>query len=115
MARVLVVEDEPSIAGIIRFKLDREGHVVRCEPACAAAGEAAAAFEPDLVLLDAAAEGDAMAALDGLRARWPVLVLTDLGDAVTPELALRRGAVATLRKPFKPTVLARTVAQLVRG
>jgi DNA-binding response OmpR family regulator len=31
MARVLLVEDEPNIASIIVFKLEREGHQVRWE------------------------------------------------------------------------------------
>jgi two-component system response regulator VicR len=114
MGRVLLLEDEPSIAGIIRFKLGREGHEVRWELSAVAAEAAAGAFGPDLVVLDAAIEGDALAVLDRLRRRCPVLVLTDLGDAETPALALGRGAATTVRKPFKPTVLARTVAQLLR-
>src|SRR2546429_681319 len=36
MARVLLVEDEPNIASIIVFKLDREGHQVRWESSASA-------------------------------------------------------------------------------
>jgi DNA-binding response OmpR family regulator len=37
MARVLLVEDEPNIASIIVFKLEREGHQVRWESSALAA------------------------------------------------------------------------------
>jgi CheY-like chemotaxis protein len=47
MARVLLVEDEPNIASIIVFKLEREGHEVRWE-ASALAVAAAARMRPGL-------------------------------------------------------------------
>jgi len=52
MARVLLVEDEPNIASIIVFKLEREGHQVRWESSASTVLDAAAATAPDLVLLD---------------------------------------------------------------
>src|SRR5438105_8484458 len=119
MARVLVVEDEPNIAGIITFKLLREGHEVRCESDPETAAAAALVFQPDAVVLDMAV-GDGLAdepyALIGrLSDRCPVLALAELRDDGAAAQAVRRGAASVIEKPFKPTVLARAVAGLVEA
>ena len=114
MARVLLIEDEPNIASIIVFKLEREGHVVRWEGAAPAVPAAAAEFNPELVLLDSSLpDGDAFALLSALAGPRPVVMMTEFRDSATPDRARREGAVATVEKPFKPTQLARLVAQLV--
>jgi DNA-binding response OmpR family regulator len=114
MARVLLVEDEPNIASIIVFKLEREGHQVRWEANASAVPAAAATTQPELVLLDSSLpDGDPFALLALLAARGPVVMMTEFRDTVTPERARAAGAVATVQKPFKPTQLARLVAQLV--
>ena len=114
MARVLLVEDEPNIASIIVFKLEREGHQVRWEASAAAVPAAAAAIDPELVLLDSSLpDGDAFVLLGQLAQRSPVVVMTEFRDTVIPPRARAAGAVATVEKPFKPTQLARLVAQLV--
>jgi DNA-binding response OmpR family regulator len=112
VARVLVVEDEPNIAGIIVFKLEREGHEV-----CAVTTAAQALstdFEPELVLLDSSLD-DA----DGVelvpRFACPVVVMTEFRDELTPRRALALGARRTVGKPFKPTVLARVVSEVAGG
>jgi DNA-binding response OmpR family regulator len=113
VARVLVVEDEPNIGGIIVFKLEREGHEVRWERDAASVATAAG-FDAQLVLLDSTLpDGDAIDLIPGLVVRSPVVVLTEFRDTATPARALAAGAVATVGKPFKPTQLARVVAQLV--
>jgi two-component system response regulator VicR len=114
MARVLLVEDEPNIASIIVFKLEREGHQVRWEPSASHVPAAADASQPELVLLDSSLpDGDAFVLLSMLAERSPVVMMTEFRDTVTPERARAAGAVATVEKPFKPTQLARLVAQLV--
>jgi DNA-binding response OmpR family regulator len=114
MARVLLIEDEPNIASIIVFKLEREGHTVRCEASASAVPAAAADFVPELVLLDSTLpDGDAFALLTALAPATPVVMLTEFRDSGAPARARREGAVATVEKPFKPTQLARLVAQLV--
>lgn len=102
MARVLLVEDEPDIARIITFKLEREGHEVRQDDA--------GGFAPDLALVDAGLDADLQDVVDRMRQRCAVVVLTDARDRRTPA-----GAAATVRKPFKPTVLARLVRDLTSG
>jgi DNA-binding response OmpR family regulator len=114
MARVLLVEDEPNIASIIVFKLEREGHQVRWESSAQAVLGAAATVRPDLVLLDSSLpDGDAFALLAMLVTHHPVVMMTEFRDTTTPQQARLAGAVATVEKPFKPTQLARLVAQLV--
>ncbi|HEY8739212.1 MAG TPA: response regulator [Candidatus Dormibacteraeota bacterium] len=113
MARVLVLEDEPNIAEIIRYKLHREGHDVTLVETAAAAREAGLGW--DMVLLDSSLPGeDALALLLELQAVLPVAVMTESRDEHTPDIAIAMGAAAVVRKPFKPTVLARLVAELAR-
>jgi len=49
--RVLIVDDDPSSAGVLKNLLEREGYVVDGESRGEGAFEAVVAFEPDLVLL----------------------------------------------------------------
>src|SRR5712691_7209198 len=114
MARVLLVEDEPNIASIIVFKLEREGHQVRWESSAIAVPAAAEATQPEIVLLDSSLpDGDPFTLLTVLAERSPVVMMTEFRDTITPQRARAAGAVATVEKPFKPTQLARLVAQLV--
>ena len=111
MARVLLVEDEPNIAGIILYKLRREGHLVTHVETAAAAREQVPSW--DVVLLDTSLPGeDALALLDELRGACPVAVMTESLDETTPDAGMRMGATAVVRKPFKPTLLARLVLEL---
>jgi DNA-binding response OmpR family regulator len=113
MARVLLVEDEPNIASIIIFKLEREGHRVAHESSASNVLAAAGSFTPDLVLLDSTLpDGDPFALLSTLAPRMPVVMMTEFRDNATPAKARSAGASATVEKPFKPTQLARLVAQL---
>jgi DNA-binding response OmpR family regulator len=114
MAEVLLVEDEPNIASIIIFKLEREGHRVRWEAGAATAVATAQLMNPDLVLLDSSLpDGDALALLPALTSARPVVMMTEFRDSVTPARARAAGAAAVVEKPFKPTQLARLVGQLV--
>ena len=110
MASLLLVEDEPSIAGIVTFKLEREGHLLHWVDEVPGAEAAADAVAPDLLLFDLEAGDERV--LGRLCARWRVLALTGSDDEDGSDRALRAGAVSTMRKPFKPTVLARVVEQL---
>jgi DNA-binding response OmpR family regulator len=97
------------VAAIVAHKLGREGHDVHCREGLED-GEAER-WGPDLILLDLEMDPD-LELLARLAAGWPVLALTVFQDERTPARALAAGAVATLGKPFKPTVLARLVGQL---
>lgn len=109
MARILILEDEPSTAGIAAGELRRGGHEVRCEERMAP--EDVAAWTPELVLLDLDTD-QAEGMLEKLAPAWPVLALTGLGDLDAHRRAASAGATATLPKPVQPTGLARLVETL---
>lgn len=116
MARILVVEDEPNISGIILFKLRREGHDVRLVEDAPGAVAAAREQASEVILLDSTLPGgDAFDILADLAAGAAIVMMTELHDATTPGRALAAGAAATVRKPFKPTVLAHLVDRLATG
>ena len=118
MARVLVIDDDPSIRQVVAFVLADEGH----EVAEAGDGEAAlAAIErghPDVIVLDMKMPGlDGWAFVERYRARYgrraPIVVLTAAQDAA--RRAAEVGAEAHLAKPFDLDELVEVVAALARG
>jgi DNA-binding response OmpR family regulator len=110
--RVLVVEDEPNIAGIILYKLRREGHEVEHATSLAAAGALLGPW--DVVLLDSSLPGeDPMSLLVEMGVRCHVAVMIESRDQTGAATAMALGAAATVRKPFKPTLLARLVLDLL--
>jgi DNA-binding response OmpR family regulator len=107
---ILIVGDEPSVARIIQFKLEREGH--RTSWLQEADGLAP---DADLVVVDSSPEIDLAAVVSRFSRTTKVLVLTELHDGAAGPLVLAHGAAAVLGKPFRPTQLARLVRQLSGG
>lgn len=104
MARLLVVDDEPSIVWALA-RLGRElGHEVVTAASAEQAFAAAAAQPPDVILLDVRLPGidglAAMARLGELCPRTPILIMTAYGDLQTAVSAVRNGAFEYLVKPF---------------
>jgi DNA-binding response OmpR family regulator len=119
-ARVLVVEDEPKVAGALRAGLEGTGFAV----CCAGDGEAGLALACsgrfDAIVLDRMLPGrDGLWLLGALRragVRAPVLVLTALNGAEERAAGLGEGADDYLAKPFAfPELLQRLRALLRRG
>lgn len=98
--RLLVVEDEDSIAIPLADGLRREGfHVERV----ANGADALAAPEPDLVLLDLRLpdmDGYAVAREMRARSRVPIIMLTARGEEVDRVVGLEIGADDYVVKPF---------------
>lgn len=122
MARILVVEDEPSIQELISVTLTRTGH----DPLRAADAETALrllqAELPDLVLLDWMLPGQSGIDLarrlraDERTRGVPIIMLTARGDEQSKVTGLETGADDYVTKPFHPTeVLARIEAVLRRS
>jgi two-component system, OmpR family, response regulator MprA len=115
--RVLVVEDDESIADVLRRTLRQEGHEVRSSGDGVEALRAAEEFVPDLVILDLGLPGlDGVEVCRRLRADSdvPILILTarsELGDRVE---GLDSGADDYLAKPFERQELLARMRALMR-
>ena len=115
--RVLVIEDDVDIAGVLRRSLDKEGYEVRIAADGEAALDEAGLFEPDAVVLDLG-----LPKLDGVevcrRLRQdgdvPILILT-ARDAVDARVeGLDSGADDYLVKPFERDELLARMRALLR-
>ena len=115
--RVLVVEDDTDIAGVLRRSLDKEGYDVRVALDGEAAIDEAGVFEPDAVVLDLG-----LPRLDGVevcrRLRddgdVPILILT-ARDALEARVeGLDSGADDYLVKPFERDELLARLRALLR-
>jgi two-component system response regulator MtrA len=115
---VLVAEDEPPIAELIRLYLRREGYGVHVEGDGAAALAAIRRLRPVAVILDIALPGmDGTEVCRTLRAEgdWtPVLFVTARDDEIDRVLGLELGADDYLTKPFSPRELVARVRSVLR-
>jgi two-component system OmpR family response regulator len=118
--RVLVVEDEPKLAGLLRQGLRRRGMGVDLAATGEEALTRASATDYDLIVLDVMLPGpDGFEVCRRLRAAevWsPTLMLTALDDVEDRIRGLDSGADDYLPKPFSfEELLARIRALLRRG
>lgn len=118
-ARVLVVDDEPTIGYVVSRYLDRAGY----ETAVAASGRdalsSAASERPDVVVLDLM-----LPDLDGLevmrrlrregRERTAIILLTARGEESDRVTGLQLGADDYVVKPFSPAELVARVDAVLR-
>ena len=116
--RILLVEDEPSIAEPFARLLAREGFDAQVAGTVARALELFAAHEPDLVLLDLnLPDGDGRDVARDLRSRSrvPIIMLTARGTETDRVVGLEIGADDYVVKPFSSAeVIARIRAVLRR-
>jgi two-component system KDP operon response regulator KdpE len=117
--RILVVDDEPQIARVLRTGLKTHGYDVRVAADGVSALETFTDWRPDLVVTDLA-----MPNLDGLElcrrlrevSQIPIIVLSVRGEEKTKVEALDAGADDYVTKPFgMDELLARVRAQLRRA
>jgi two-component system, OmpR family, response regulator len=119
LKKIMLVEDDPDILLITRLSLEvGGGYEVRVCASGAGAVQSAAAYGPDLILLDVMMPGmDGLATMDALRklpatAATPVVFFTaNTQDQVRQDL-LRRGALGVITKPVEPTALVEQVRAL---
>jgi DNA-binding response OmpR family regulator len=115
--RILVVDDDPTVAEVVARYLAREGFDVETESDGQAALDRALAAPPDLVVLDLM-----LPRLDGLEvfrrlravAPVPTIMLTARGDEEDRVAGLDLGADDYLAKPFSPRELTARVKSVLR-
>ncbi|MFD4402401.1 response regulator [Nocardia sp. NPDC058499] len=115
--RILVVDDELTIAESVAARLRAEGFTVELAHDGPAAVAAARIFEPDLVVLDIMLPGfDGLEVCRRIQAERPVpvLMLTARTDETDQLIGLGVGADDYLTKPFSLRVLTARVHALLR-
>jgi DNA-binding response OmpR family regulator len=115
--RVLVVEDDPTIADAISVRLRAEGFQVRTASDGPAAVDTAYAWQPDLLVLDVMLPGyDGLEVCRRVQAQRPVpvLMLTARDDETDMLVGLGVGADDYMTKPFSMRELAARVHALLR-
>ncbi|MBU3868406.1 response regulator transcription factor [Streptomyces sp. 4503] len=115
--RVLVVDDDPTVAEVVAGYLGRAGFAVDQAADGPGALARAAARRPDLVVLDLMLPGmDGLEVCRALRDKGPVpvIMLTARGDEEDRILGLEIGADDYVTKPFSPRELVLRVESVLR-
>jgi DNA-binding response OmpR family regulator len=120
-SRILVVDDEPNLSGLVRLLLEKtQRFEVRVENRSALALSAAREFRPAMVLLDVDMPGKDGGEVssefqrDPVLRRVPILFLTSLiSRSETGGRATMRGGMRFLAKPVNPLVLIETVDRIL--
>jgi two-component system alkaline phosphatase synthesis response regulator PhoP len=116
--RILVVDDEPSIAALLEYNLQLAGYDVRCVSDGEAVFDALGPFRPDLIVLDRM-----LPRMDGLEVcrrlrreknEVPVIMLTALHDVSDRIAGIAGGADDYMTKPFSPQELIARIGAIFR-
>src|SRR5436853_5778577 len=118
--RILLIEDEPDIAEVLQYNLEKEGFAVETARRGDSGLDAIRRDAPDLILLDLMLPG-----IDGLEltrllkrdnatARLPIVMLTARGEEVDRIVGLELGADDYISKPFSPREVVLRVKAVLR-
>jgi len=118
MSRILIIEDNATLAQGLANNLELEGHTVNIAPDAARGLGEAASYSPDLIVLDLMLpDQSGYRVLRELRDggnQAPVLILTALGDESDKVRGLRVGADDYVTKPFGLLELLARIDALLR-
>jgi two-component system alkaline phosphatase synthesis response regulator PhoP len=118
MPRILVIEDEPTIAMGLRDDLTIEGHAVDVAPDGRTGEALALERRHDLIVLDLMLpEKDGLSVCRSLRAAGiptPIIMLTAKSQDVDKVLGLELGADDYVTKPFSPRELTARISAVLR-
>jgi two-component system alkaline phosphatase synthesis response regulator PhoP len=120
MSQILVVEDDPDIAELIRHYLEKSGHAVQVLGSGGAVLAKVRGERPDLIVLDLMLPGlDGLMVCQALRsdpltAAIPIIMVTARGDEADRIAGLELGADDYVTKPFSAKELAARVSALLR-
>ena len=117
MAKILVIDDEPSILNLVTAYLNPEGYEVYTAMDGPSGLKTARAFKPDLVILDIMLPGmDGIELLSRLRreSQVYVILLTAKTEETDKIVGLSVGADDYMTKPFSPRELTARVKAALR-
>ena len=120
MSQILVVEDDPDIADLIRHYLEKSGHAVQVLGSGGAVLPKVRGERPDLIVLDLMLPGlDGLMVCQALRsdpltAAIPIIMVTARGDEADRIAGLELGADDYVTKPFSAKELVARVSALLR-
>lgn len=117
MTKIAIIEDDPAISQMYRFKFEADGNTVETAENGKLGLELIEAMKPDIILLDLMMPemtGDVM--LEKLRATsWgksiKVIILTNMGEQEIPDNVRSLGVSAVI---LKADMTPRQVAELVK-
>lgn len=116
--RLLLVEDEPDMAALLRTALEKHDFVTDCAPSIEIAIEAIETVAHDLVILDRQlGDGDGASLIAYLRKRRPnvpIVILSARGSANDRVEGLNLGADDYLPKPFEVSELVARLRAVLR-
>ncbi len=118
--RILLIEDEPDLAEVLQYNLEKEGFQVDLAPRGDTGLELVRREIPDLLLLDLMLPG-----IDGLEvtrllkrdpatAHLPIVMLTARSEEVDRIVGLELGADDYISKPFSPREVVLRVKAVLR-
>jgi len=117
--KIMVVDDEPYIARVIKFKLEQEGYTVISANDGQSGLQKIKEEKPDMVLLDVMMPGLSGYEVcqkikeDAELAGIPVVILTAKGQERDREQGLTMGASDYITKPFSPNRLLELVKNMI--
>lgn len=118
-ARILVVDDVEDNRGVLKRRLEREGHEVICASGGAEAIAIAVQGGIDIILLDVMMpEMDGYETLEKLKStshtrEIPVIMISALNDIASIVRCIENGAEDYLPKPFDPVLLRARISALL--
>lgn len=119
MAKIVLIDDEPAMRRATLRALQAGGHMVDAYENGLAAIEHLAREAPDLLITDIfmpEMEGlETIRRVRALRPELPIVAMSGfaLGDGNYLQIAEKFGAVASLKKPFRPAELLDLVSRLL--
>ncbi len=117
MAKILIIDDEPSITNLVTAYLKPEGYELYTAADGLSGLKAARAFKPDLIILDIMLPGmDGLEVLTRLRRESLayVILLTAKTEEMDKIVGLSVGADDYVTKPFSPRELTARVKAALR-
>ena len=121
MARVLAVDDDPTILRLLQVNLEMEGHEVLTAEDGQSALAVIRAERPDVVLLDVMMpEMDGFQVCEAVRADadiadTPIVFVSARAQQADLDRGYASGADGYITKPFDPVDLVETIERLAAG